>query len=519
MKRPLVVLSLLGALAAVAAAGSLVEDEIRFSRDLQTRIQVALDQLMGERKAIALVNVQLEISEEMKSRLDKALGASQPQKTVAVTEGAKWTSPATSAASSGLPGFPAKVQKEQGTATVISVAPPTQAWDPAAFLSAGIAIKKVYVKVLLDKGLSAGAENTARAVVANFVGIDPARGDVIEIARIRMPSKFEEALQNPALLSPILQKAATLSVVMLTAMCFFVLGLAALATVRRSVDRLASAVRTLQPVDTHAALTGPDGKQPLLTAELASPADRSAPGMPERTLPHYPELTFEVPADKVAYLLEFLSNEEMETVALVLQHLTPSAKSAFLALLSPEQAGEVVMAMSRPSVVDLEKLQRLKEAVEKHIRGSTGGVQAVVDMLNASGPGMRRQLLESITQKDPALGTAVRERIFIFEDLDKLSQQELARVVSNVQLSDLAVAILKQSAELKTRIKTVLPELTWKVLEEESQHRGPSSTDEKIGEAQDRVLRTVYKLIREGQISPSFVRLPGRLGVPAGKSA
>jgi flagellar motor switch protein FliG len=139
-------------------------------------------------------------------------------------------------------------------------------------------------------------------------------------------------------------------------------------------------------------------------------------------------------------------------------------------------------------------------------------VLAVVDMLNAAAAGMRKALLDSIAKKDPALGAAVRERIFLFEDLAKLSQADLSRVISQVQLQDLALSLVKETAEFRARVKAVLPELSWKVLQEETEHRGATASEQKIGEAQDRIVRTVYKLVREGQVAPAFLKLPGVKG-------
>lgn len=482
-------------LLAAPALASLVEEELRVSRDLQSRLQTVLDHVLGEGRSTVLVNVTLDLTDDMKAKLDRAM---QAKPGVTVTN-----APAggDEDASDGLPGFPPR-EKKSAAAPPPAVITVTQggSWDPQVVLATGVRVKKMFVKVLLDKRLPPTAEETVKAVVGNFAGITPSRGDVFQIGRIRMPTLFEQALQNPALISPILQKAATLTVVMLTAMCFFVLGLAALSTMRRSVDKMASAIRTVGagpalntqalPADQRPGLTGGEAR-----AALPSPAA-------------LPELTFDVPADKVGYLLEFLSNEELDRVAVVVQHLPPSAKSAFLNMLSPEQAGEVVVAMSQTSVTDPETLRKLKDDVERHVRGSSGGVLAVVDMLNAANSAMRKALMHSIAQKDPALGAAVRERIFLFEDLRKLGQADLSRVISQVQLQDLALSMLKEPPDMRERIKAALPELSWKVLQEETEHRGATASEQKVGEAQDRVVQTVYRMVREGQIA-GVVKVPG----------
>jgi hypothetical protein len=62
---------------------------------------------------------------------------------------------------------------------------------------------------------------------------------------------------------------------------------------------------------------------------------------------------------------------------------------------------------------------------------------------------------------------------------------------------------------MRERLRAVLPELSWKVLQEETEHRGSGASEQKIGEAQDRVVQTVYRLTREGAISPEFLKVSG----------
>jgi hypothetical protein len=500
------------ALCLVPVRASLLDDEIRLSQDLQARLQAALDHVLGERKATALVNVQLDFTPETRARLEQAVsGVSR----AVVPEPARWLLPTPEPPSGkdSLPGFPAAAARERPAApTIISVnaAPAAPPVDTAALMAAGVRIKRLVIRVLLDKSLPASAEETVRTVVPHAAGLETGRGDVFVIERVRMPTMLEEVFRNPSFFTPLVQKAATLAVVLLVLLCVFVLGLLALATMRRSVDRLIGALRTLRPVSGDGSFPGaPDASMalpgnPLDVKALPSPgAGIAAPG----------SFLFDVPVDKVGYLMEFLANEELENVALVVQHLAPASKSAFLGLLSPDQASALVVAMSQVSVVSPETLQRLQQEVERHIKGSSGGVPAVVEMLHASNPDMRRQLLDAIAAKDPVLGKAVRERIFFFEDLGKLSREDLSKVISTVQLHDLAVALLKVPPELKATVKTVLPELSWKMLEEEFEHRGRTASPEKVWEAQDRVVRNVYRLVREGHVAPEFFRLPSYVKV------
>jgi len=73
-------------------------------------------------------------------------------------------------------------------------------------------------------------------------------------------------------------------------------------------------------------------------------------------------------------------------------------------------------------------------------------VKSAADVLNYLDKDTRNTLLTRIEERNAPLGAAIRKKVFSFEDLVRLSAVDLQRVLREVDMADLAIA-LKNSKE------------------------------------------------------------------------
>ena len=106
---------------------------------------------------------------------------------------------------------------------------------------------------------------------------------------------------------------------------------------------------------------------------------------------------------------------------------------------------------------------------------------------------------KSIEKRNPKLGGSIRQRMFRFEDLVRLSAGDISKITKEVDQDDLVIAMKNASAELKKVIYSTMSKRAVEALEEQLGFLGPKRLSE-IESAQDRVIQIVRELEEDEEI-------------------
>jgi flagellar motor switch protein FliG len=176
-------------------------------------------------------------------------------------------------------------------------------------------------------------------------------------------------------------------------------------------------------------------------------------------------------------------------------------------MLSPESREEVIERLGTIESTSLELVGKVVRSLGKHFDVKarptfhhSGGVRSVADVLNALDKDISKTLLAKIEERNATLGAAVRKKMFSFEDINRLSQQDLQRVMREVDSSNLAVAMKSASEGLRTKIYGAISKRAAESLKEEISMPGPVRLRD-VEQAQDAIIQVVRRLEEEGEIS------------------
>jgi flagellar motor switch protein FliG len=78
-----------------------------------------------------------------------------------------------------------------------------------------------------------------------------------------------------------------------------------------------------------------------------------------------------------------------------------------------------------------------------------GGPKVVADILNLTGSSVEKSILDNMDAQDPEVAGAVRNLMFVFDDIAKLTDREIQTLMRDVDQKDLVVALKSASEELK----------------------------------------------------------------------
>lgn len=122
-----------------------------------------------------------------------------------------------------------------------------------------------------------------------------------------------------------------------------------------------------------------------------------------------------------------------------------------------------------------------------------------MEILNRSDRATEKAILESLEETNPELAEEIKNMMFVFEDIAKLDDRAIQRVLREINTRDLAVALKTASAEVKSRIYKNMSSRAREMLEEDIEYLGPVRLRE-VEEAQQRIVSIVRQLDELGEI-------------------
>ena len=201
-----------------------------------------------------------------------------------------------------------------------------------------------------------------------------------------------------------------------------------------------------------------------------------------------------------------LRGEHPQTVALILAHLEPQHTASVLKELDPSFGAEVVMRMARmekvsPDMLVLIERSILTETDLAPAQGLTtsGGPAVVAEVLNLVAPSLEKAIMKGVEERDPALCEQIRNLMFVFEDVVSLDDRSLQRLLREIDVKELALALKSASNELKNKIMGAMSQRASASLKEEMEMLGPSRKRD-IESAQTAIVAMIRKLEDAGEI-------------------
>ncbi len=206
-------------------------------------------------------------------------------------------------------------------------------------------------------------------------------------------------------------------------------------------------------------------------------------------------------------IFNLIKNEQPQTIAFVLSYLESSKASEIFLLLGPDLREEVVERLGTIESTSLELVGKIARSLGKHfdtkVRPSfhrSGGVRAVADLLNELDKDTSKSLLARLEERNAGLGSAIRKKLFSFEDLGRLQPADLQRVLREVDSSNLAISMKSASESLREKIYNSISKRAAEGLKEELEMLGPVRLKD-VEVAQEAIIQVVRRLEEEGQIA------------------
>ena len=209
-----------------------------------------------------------------------------------------------------------------------------------------------------------------------------------------------------------------------------------------------------------------------------------------------------VPPEQIA---PFISHEHPQTIALILSQLDSDQAAGILSQLPEMSQAEVAYRIATMENITPTVLKQIEESLEANLRDILGGNQdvggpkVVADILNLTGGSVEKNVLNRLDAQDPEVAEFVRNQMFVFEDIQKLTDREIQTVLREVEQKDIVIALKAASDEVKNKFLGNMSERFRGFIEEEMDFAGPMRLSE-VEEVQLRIVQRIRQLEDQGQI-------------------
>lgn len=228
----------------------------------------------------------------------------------------------------------------------------------------------------------------------------------------------------------------------------------------------------------------------------------------ERISVHQQLSSFEMLRNANPQEVATLLQEEMpQTIALVLSYLEAKVAADILTSMPKELQIEVTLrlaAMDRVSpqviqVVERSLKNKLSSVISEVDFRATGGVSFLVKMLNQVDRGVQKTIFEALEGTNPKLVEEIRANMFTFDDIIKLDDRTIQRVLRDISKGDLALALKAAPERLRDKIFNNLSERARENLKDEIDVLGPQLA-KNVYAAQRKIVDAVRALEEAGEI-------------------
>jgi len=206
-------------------------------------------------------------------------------------------------------------------------------------------------------------------------------------------------------------------------------------------------------------------------------------------------------------LSRFFLGEHPQTTALILAHLNPSNAAQLLEQLPDDMRTEVLLRLSNLGEIPPDVVARVSGVIEQKLRGlggpsreQRGGVRAVAELFNCLDRRVGRPALERLEAASPETATAVRNLMFVFEDLVNIEETGIREIVTRADKKALTVALKGASDAIRQRVFSNMSKRAVDLMKEEMEMLGAVRLRE-VEKAQQEIVAIARKLEEEGLIT------------------
>ncbi len=211
--------------------------------------------------------------------------------------------------------------------------------------------------------------------------------------------------------------------------------------------------------------------------------EEEAAKMLERAKPKRPKPFSTITGVSAQDLATILSHEQPATVAIVLSFFPPKKSGEVLSFLEEGVRDEIVIRLAKDREADMDIVERIERMLvekvtssintnEEEARSNLGGPEFVAELFQGVDKSLEEELMASLQEDSVELANQIRDLMFTFEDLIKLNDTDIQKILREVSSSQLVIALRGADTDVVDKIMRNLSKRAKENMEEEMELTG-----------------------------------------------
>ncbi len=199
-------------------------------------------------------------------------------------------------------------------------------------------------------------------------------------------------------------------------------------------------------------------------------------------------------------------NENPQLIALILAYLKPENSAQVLNFLPPEIQAQVAIKIAEMNSTNPEVLSDIEKIVESKFSSivvqdfsKAGGIQTLANILNRADRSTEKNVIELLKNYNNSLVEQVKELMFVFEDIAKLDDRAIQRILREVDTKDLALSLKGMKEDVKDIILRNMSERAQAMLVDDMEYMGPVRAKD-VQLSQSKIVSVIRMLETAGEI-------------------
>ena len=203
---------------------------------------------------------------------------------------------------------------------------------------------------------------------------------------------------------------------------------------------------------------------------------------------------------------DIIRYEHPQIQAIVVSYLDPDQAAEILGSLDDKVRLDVVMRVASLESIQPQALQELNNILERQFSGGAGGkasriggVQRAADIMNYMDRSIEGELMDSVKDMDPDLGSEIEDLMFVFDNLKDVDDRGIQTLLREVSSDVLVVALKGAEDEIKDKIFRNMSKRAAELLKDDLEAKGPVKVSE-VEAAQKEIISVARRLAESGDI-------------------
>ncbi|MCD4786560.1 MAG: hypothetical protein K8T10_22260 [Candidatus Eremiobacteraeota bacterium] len=209
----------------------------------------------------------------------------------------------------------------------------------------------------------------------------------------------------------------------------------------------------------------------------------------------------------IKQLTDTIISEHPQVAAFIMSYLPIDKAGKIMSKISPERYTDLVyriynmkapngMALKHLDVILGEKLNCLVTSGTTDV----GGIDSLVKIIKGTSGNIQKSIIENLDNEHPELCEQVKQRIIVFEDIVLLDGRSVQKVLKEIDMHTLALAVKKVGDEIRDIIISNLSERAGCTLKEEMDSLGKVPLRE-VESAQQKIVEIIRQMKERDEIT------------------